>query len=178
MTEDVTQMLGRELQAANQALMEMSRQRAAAYEERDMLVAGLTKAFPSHITRHIPAKHNHAFDDEPGPDCHGCDEDWDPQWLNVICVHLPSGIARWHVHVGEMPWFAHLNGVELDCPVQEMRDGYEGYDMMEKYKILSRVPVLWLQGFYIGGHRGKGQSARFDFPGPDGPTLPGTRPGS
>lgn len=159
--------LGRELQSANRALMEMSRQRAAAYEERDMLVAGLTKAFPSHLTKHVPAKHDHAFEDEPGPDCPGCNENWDPSWLNVVCIHLPSGIAGWHVHISEMPWFDHLRGVELPC------EGYTGYDTMEKYKILSRVPVLWLQGFYVGGHRGKGQGVVSDPPGSAGPDLPG-----
>lgn len=95
--------------------------------ERDQLVAALTKIFPSHLTRHK---------DTPG-------ESWDPEWLNVACVHLPTGQATWHIHISETAWFAHLNGVELECK------GYEGYTTPEKYQRLYRLPVFWLKGFLI-----------------------------
>ncbi len=81
--------------------------------------------FPSHLTRHKAT---------PG-------ENWDMEWLNVVCMHLPTGQATWHIHISEMPWFAHLNGIELQC------DGYDGYTTTEKYQRLYGLPITWLEGF-------------------------------
>ena len=143
---DAIEMLGRELQSANAAIMSLMRQKDAAYAECDQVVAALTKVFPSHLTRH--------------------------KGLNVVCIHLPTGQATWHIHISETAWFAHLNGVELECK------GYDGYSTPEKYQRLFRLPVLWLKGFYIEKHLENEQSARIDSPGPDDPCVSDTRPGS
>jgi len=125
MTDKQVHYLGVQLQSANDAIMRLVRQKDGAYEERDRLVAALTKVFPSHVTRHK---------DTPG-------ENWDKDWLNVVCVHLPTGQATWHIHDSETPWFSHLNGVELEC------GGYDGYATYEKYQRVYDLPVTWLHGF-------------------------------
>jgi hypothetical protein len=102
-------------------LFAMNLAKDQAYSERDRLVAALTKVFPSHIVRHLP---------QPG-------EQWDQDWTNVICVHLPTGQATWHIHALELPWFAHLRNVDLPC------DGYDGYSTEEKYNRVSALPVTW-----------------------------------
>ena len=150
------EMLGRDLQSANAAIMSMRVTIDNYISERDKVVAELTKVFLSHLTRHK---------ETPG-------EDWDPEWLNVVCIHLPTGQATWHIHISETAWFAHLNGVELECK------GYDGYSTPEKYQRLFRLPVLWLKGFYIEKHLENEQSARIDSPGPDDPGVSDTRPGS
>lgn len=126
LTEQI-KMLGTELQSANDVIVKLTRQKQGVYTERDRLVAALTKMWPSHITRH---------EHSPG-------EEWDKEWLNVICVHLPAGQATWHVHISELPWFEHLNGVDLSC------GGYDGYSTEEKYQRVHALPCIWLHGLYV-----------------------------
>lgn len=120
-------LLGEQLQSANAVIMDLAKQKDGAYAERDQVVAALTKVFQSHLTRHK---------EMPG-------EKWDPLWLNVVCVHLPTGQATWHIHLSELPWFAHLNGVELTC------DGYDGYTTNEKYQRLFRLRTYWRDNLFI-----------------------------
>lgn len=82
-------------------------QKDAAYRERDQLIAALSKVFPSHLARH------------EGP--------WEEDWRNIVCVHLPTGQATWHVHDGEMPLFAHL---------PEGLNHWDGHTTEEKYERL------------------------------------------
>ena len=62
-----------------------------AYSERDLLVSLISKIYPSHLARH--------------PDS---DLTWENDWRNIVCVHLPTGQATWHIHDSELPFFAHL----------------------------------------------------------------------
>ncbi len=117
--------LGKQLQSADYAIKQLAVQKDGAYAERDKLLAALTKMFPSHLTRHKAT---------PG-------ENWDMEWMNVVCIHLPTGQATWHVHIAEMPWFAHLNGIELQC------GGYDGYTTTEKYQRLFQLQNTWLEDF-------------------------------
>ncbi|HWI70138.1 MAG TPA: hypothetical protein VNS88_17530 [Nitrospiraceae bacterium] len=119
--------LGVGLQSANSVIMELIRQKDRVYGERDMVIAALTKLFPSHLTRHK---------DTPG-------ENWDAEWLNVVCIHLPTGQATWHIHISELAWFQHLNGIELKC------EGYTDYTTPEKYQRLFRLPMKWQTGLYL-----------------------------
>ena len=119
--EDALQYLGEQLQSANAAIMNLSTRIDGVYQERDQLVSALTKTFPSHLTRHKEV---------PG-------ENWDKEWLNVVCVHLPIGQARWHVHISHTAWFAHLNGIELGCK------GYDFSTTPEKYQRLFLLPRTW-----------------------------------
>ena len=113
--------MGAEMQSANAAIMGLMKQNDEVYRERDKLVAALTKLFPSHLTRHK---------EMPG-------ENWDPLWLNVVCVHLPTGQATWHIHLSELAWFSHLGRIKMQC------EGYNGYTTEEKYQRLFRLPVAW-----------------------------------
>jgi len=58
------------------------------YHERDQLVAALSKIYPSHTAVH-----------------HG---EWEDGWRNIICIHLPTGQATWHIHDSELGLFDHL----------------------------------------------------------------------
>jgi hypothetical protein len=127
MTEDADRQqkaireLGVQLQSANASILDLMKQRDGAYSERDKVIAALTKIFPSHLTRHT---------DTPG-------EEWGPAWANVACIHLPTGQVTWHIHISELPWFEHLNGVEIHC------DGYDGYTTPEKYQRLYDLERTW-----------------------------------
>jgi hypothetical protein len=83
--------------------------RNAAYAERDRLVAALSKCFPSHLTRHEG-------------------DDWEDDWRNIVCIHLPAGQATWHIHDSELPWFTHLN-------LQAAH--WDGHSTDEKYQRLA-----------------------------------------
>jgi hypothetical protein len=65
--------------------------RDAAYRERDQLVAALSKMFAAHLAIHDPLP-----------------EGWDPEWRYLVCVHLPTGQATWHIHENEVMLFGHL----------------------------------------------------------------------
>lgn len=89
------------------------------YAERDRLVAALSKVFPSHLARHTG-------------------DAWEDDWRTIVCIHLPTGQATWHVHDSERPWFAHL---------AEEPDHWDGHSTGEKYARLEQIP----------GHEEKGE---------------------
>lgn len=82
-----------------------------AYRERDQLVAVLTKVFPAHMALHT-------------------DPDWEDEWRHIICVHLPTGQATWHIHDSEQPLFAHLG---------QTADHWDGHTTDEKYARLAAL---------------------------------------
>lgn len=85
----------------------------SAYHERNILVAALSKVYPAHTALH-PAD----------------DKDWEPDWRTIICVHLPTGQATWHVHDSEVNLFDHLpiDNCAVSCP------GWDGHTTDEKYQ--------------------------------------------
>jgi hypothetical protein len=87
----------------------------AAYAERDRLVAALSKCFPSHLATHDGA-------------------DWHHDWRTIVCIHLPTGQATWHIHDSERPWFSHLLTLE---------DHWDGHSTAEKYERLGRMEPLY-----------------------------------
>ena len=78
-----------------------------AYFERDILVSLLSKLYPSHLARH--------------PDS---DVTWENDWRNIVCVHLPTGQATWHIHDSELPFFEHLTMKE---------NHWDGHSNLDKY---------------------------------------------
>ena len=88
---------------------------SAVYHERDQLVAALTKHFPSH---------------------YAIDETCEPEWRHVICVHLPTGQATWHIHESEYDLFAHLES--FDRPQH-----WDNHDTAEKYRRLNALKLDW-----------------------------------
>lgn len=85
-----------------------------AYEERDRLVAVLSKVFPAHLMRH--------------PDE---DLEWEDDWRWIVCVELPTGQATWHFHDSELPWFDHLE--------PRVENTWDGHTTEEKYRRLEAL---------------------------------------
>lgn len=83
-----------------------------AYWERNKLLALISRIFPSHLSRH-PAE-----------------EEWEDDWRNIVCVHLPSGQATWHIHDQELANFQHLEWGE---------NHWDGHDTLEKYDRVDQV---------------------------------------
>jgi hypothetical protein len=82
----------------------------AAYEERNSLVAVLSKLWPSHRAQH--------------PD----DPSWDAEWRTIICIHSPVGQLTWHIHDSHRQLFAHLLDGESH---------WDGHSTAEKYQRLA-----------------------------------------
>jgi len=83
-----------------------------AYAERDRLVAALSKCFPSHLVQHQGA-------------------DWEDDWRNIVCIHLPTGHVTWHIHDSEVEWFSHL-------PTDGLHH-WDGHTTAEKYERLAAL---------------------------------------
>ncbi|SRR5258708_2353400 len=83
----------------------------AVYRERDQLVAALSKLFPAHLTRHEG-------------------DDWEDEWRWVVCIHLPTGQATWHIHDSELSLFGHLGRTTIT-------DHWDGHSTEEKYRRLN-----------------------------------------
>lgn len=85
----------------------------AGYQERNKLVAFLTKLYPSGVRR---------------TDIQG----WGACWQNCVVIDLPCGQASWHYHDDEAYLFAHL-------PPYTKK--WDGHTTDEKYeKMLSWTP--------------------------------------
>lgn len=77
----------------------------SVYAERDKLVSALSKQFPSHLCTH--------------------EGEWEDDWRNIVCVHLPTGQATWHIHDSELAWFTHLS---------KQDNHWDGHTTDEKYE--------------------------------------------
>lgn len=91
-----------------------------AYSERNKLVALLAATYDSHLCKHDPN-----------------DEAWDKEWMNIVCIHLPTGQATWHIHDSEMPLFSFL---------KERPNHWDSHSTEEKYE---RVALLTQQLYQI-----------------------------
>lgn len=85
-----------------------------AYQERDRLVALISKVFPACLARH--------------PDS---DTSWDNDWRWIVFVLLPTGQASWHIHDSELAWFKHLP--RTGAPE------WDGHTTDEKYRRVDAV---------------------------------------
>ena len=85
-----------------------------AYAERNRLVAALSKAHPSHLARHEG-------------------DDWEIDWRWLVCIHLPTGQATWHIHDSELELMTHLAA---------QPGHWDGHSTEEKYERLARVREL------------------------------------
>lgn len=93
---------------------ELTKQKDAAYAERNRLVAVLTKLFPAYLGKH-PEE----------------DKEWEDDWRNIVFLNIPSGQCTWHVHDSEMWMFKHLEFVETAK--------WDGHTTAEKYERLARL---------------------------------------
>jgi hypothetical protein len=88
-------------------------QKDAAYAERNMLVAALSKLLPSHLARH--------------PDE---DTTWEDDWRWIVVVNGPAGQMTWHIHDSERENFNHLDVHPFT---------WDGHTTDEKYQRLARL---------------------------------------
>jgi hypothetical protein len=82
-----------------------------AYNERNRLVAALSKLFPSGLKRTAI-------------------EGWDPAWHGCVFIDTPAGQLSWHFHDREAPLFAHLGPYAGE---------WDGHTTAEKYARLERL---------------------------------------
>jgi len=88
--------------------------RAAAYRERNQVVAALARLFPSGLAR----------TDIPG---------WEPEWHGCVYIDLPTGQVSWHYHDDD----AHLfNGLPA------YTKPWDGHDTPEKYRRLAVLAAV------------------------------------
>lgn len=111
---------GRPYQLLHEQLNAATKAKDEAYRERNMLVAVLSKVYPAHLLLH--------------PDS---DKTWDADWRHIICVHLPTGQATWHVHDSEWHLFIHLTWDRPACL------GWDGHSTDEKYARVNRLNKNW-----------------------------------
>lgn len=86
-----------------------------AYEERNRLVALLTKIFPS--TR-----------------CKTAIEGWSEDWHGCVYVQLPTGQVSWHFHNSQAGMFAH---------VPYTLTKWDGHTTAEKYQRIEQISVAF-----------------------------------
>jgi hypothetical protein len=98
---------------ALEELKKMMEWRDKAYAERDALVCVLSKLWPSHLMLHDIK-----------------DVDWDREWMTIVCINSPVGQLTWHIHVSEVPMFAHL---------KKRPNDWDGHTTEEKYARLARL---------------------------------------
>lgn len=84
-----------------------------AYYERDQLVCVLSKLFPAHLTKHPES-----------------DLSWEKDWMTIVCVHLPTGQATWHIPDSELKYFTHL---------KYETNHWDGHTTEEKYDRLMKL---------------------------------------
>lgn len=94
-------------------LEEVETAKKVAYRERNILVWFLTHLYESHIYKH-PKE----------------DTAWEDDWRTIVCIHLPTGQASWHIHDSEIPQFIHLTPEE---------NHWDGHTPSEKYERLKQI---------------------------------------
>lgn len=85
-----------------------------AYNERNQLVAALSKLFPSWLGMHDIT-----------------DTTWDMEWSNIVYINAPTGQLSWHLHDDDMKYFKHLKFDE--------NIGWDGHTTQEKYERLAKL---------------------------------------
>ncbi len=96
-----------------QEIEDMRARKDAAYEERNRVVAALSKLWPSHLAHHP--------DDDAG---------WERDWMTIVCIHSPMGQLTWHVHDSQVGLFAHL---------QQGENHWDGHSTEQKYNRLAAL---------------------------------------
>jgi hypothetical protein len=70
---------------------QLRRDKDGAYDERNRLVAVLSKLWPSHLAQHPESDHA-----------------WERDWMTLVCIHSPVGQLTWHIHDDHVGYFAHM----------------------------------------------------------------------
>lgn len=93
-----------------------------AYDERNNLVAFLSRLYPSHLAKH-PEE----------------DKTWENDWRWIVCVHSPAGQMTWHIHDTHLEKFAHLADNALE---RGNLNDWDGHTTAEKYERLKKLPPI------------------------------------
>jgi hypothetical protein len=116
-------------QTGDEMLADMTARKDAAYEERNKVVAALSRVFPSGIARTAI-------------------EGWSDDWHGCVYIDLPTGQVSWHFHDSQAHLFAGLPAYTKP---------WDGHDTPEKYRRLAAVrmrPVPLPQLGVFGGTTG------------------------
>jgi len=89
----------------------------SAYEERNWLVAALSKFLPSFLARH--------------PDA---DEEWEDDWRWIVFIIGAAGQMSWHIHDSELTQFDHLHR-------SRDQNQWDGHSTEEKYRRLGAITL-------------------------------------
>jgi hypothetical protein len=93
----------------------------SVYRERDLVVAALSKIFPSHLKR---------------------DLDMEEGYKTVVCIHLPKGQAGWHIPDDEVILFDHLTSYDFTSQAAYDTCEYDGHNTYVKYERLNALPDM------------------------------------
>lgn len=91
----------------------IERAKNLAYLERNLLVAFLSKLFPSHLAKHPES-----------------DTEWDDDWCTIVFIDAPTGQLSWHIHDSEIGLFDHLEWEE---------NNWDGHTTEEKYERIREI---------------------------------------
>lgn len=94
-----------------------------AYRERNMLVAYLSKLYPSGVKKTVI-------------------EGWDECWHNCVYIDLPTGQASWHFHDNDKDLFDHLTEYPFE---------WNGHTTEEKYNSMNTLETKkpWIKGHSV-----------------------------
>lgn len=96
---------------------DMKAQRDQAYNERNRCVAAIARmAVDAGCAAWIG---QHTSDPRES-----ADNPWDPEWMNIVFVLLPTGQCGWHIHDSDLPLYSFLH--RADVP-------WDGHSTEEKY---------------------------------------------
>ena len=105
----------RKPETATNRMLAARRNREAAYSERNLLLAILTRIYPTHLMRFRPTE-------EAGANA----------WEWVICMHTPEGQCGWHLPSDEINGlFDHLERIDTNH--------WDGHTRAEKARRLERL---------------------------------------
>lgn len=107
----LAEMAAKEITARRAEAQDLRERKDGAYDERNRLVAVLSKLWPSHLALHPES-----------------DTTWERDWMTIVCIHSPVGQLTWHIHDDHRLLFAHLT----------MGEGHwDGHTTEQKYARLA-----------------------------------------
>ena len=105
-----------EVERLRQEVLRLRAEKNAAFAERNMLVAALSKVFPAGLDHH--------------------EDDGRTLFLrDVAYIDLPTGQVSWHLLPSQLPWFDHLSKYEGQ---------WDGHDSAQKYQRLADLEPVTL----------------------------------
>jgi hypothetical protein len=98
------------------------KQKDEAYKERNRCVAGMARlaldnGYAAWLGRHTSDPRESA------------DNPWDPEWMNIVFISLPTGQLSWHLHDSDVELFSFLRRDETGI--------WDGHSTEEKYERLT-----------------------------------------